>query len=296
MSSVDTTAALASVRHMRPELQQIQHDHHSLMVEESRVNRLAWTLGLTTAGLGVLAMSAVLLMLTAQSQAYLLAVAFVLTPVLFGIPSMLFIRMQQIGVYRRYHSRMLLSTMRLQEVAVTDELTGLYNRRHFYDCLQDLVREGNPSKRQVSIILLDLDGLKGVNDNYGHMVGDAVIGKFAELLQQIIREADIAARLGGDEFGVVMPDTDKRGAFALAKRLWLELEETPLYEKDGVSLKMNVSVGVAGYPWGGETPDEMLHWADTDLYANKVSRKVQAQQPQEKQPATAAAFDLIADE
>ena len=296
MSSVDTTAALASIRHMRPELQQIQHDHHSLMVEESRVNRLAWRLGLTTAGLGLLAMSAVLLMLTTQSHAYPLAVALVLTPVLFGIPSMLFVRMRQIGLYRRYHSRMLLSTMRLQEVAVTDELTGLYNRRHFYDCLQELLRDDGPGKRQVSIILLDLDGLKGVNDNYGHVVGDAVIGKFAELLQQLIREADMAARLGGDEFGVVMPETDKRGAFALAKRLWLELEEKPLYEKDGVSLKMNVSVGVAGYPWGGETPDELLQWADTDLYANKVSRKVQAQQPQEKQPTPAAEFDLIADD
>ncbi|HZP26612.1 MAG TPA: GGDEF domain-containing protein, partial [Dehalococcoidia bacterium] len=275
MSGFDTSApALPAMGRVRPELEQIQHDHRSLMVEEARVNQLAWTLGLITAGLAVAAMFAILIMLTRQSHNYALAVALVLTPVLFGIPSMVLVRTRQMSLYRKYHSRMLLATMQLQEVAVTDELTGLYNRRHFYNSLHDFVQQASQDKRQASIILLDLDGLKIVNDNHGHMIGDAVIARFAEIIQELTRETDIAARLGGDEFAVIMPDTDKRGAFALARRLWLELEEKPLYEKDDISLKMNVSVGVSGYPWGGETPDELLQWADTDLYANKVSRKV----------------------
>ncbi|HEU4759661.1 MAG TPA: diguanylate cyclase, partial [Dehalococcoidia bacterium] len=80
-----------------------------------------------------------------------------------------------------------------------------------------------------------------------------------------------------DEFGVIMPDTDKRGAFSLAQRLWAELEERPMYEGDGKLVMVNVSIGVSGFPWGGEDVDEMLHWADADMYANKISRRLPPQ-------------------
>ena len=71
-----------------------------------------------------------------------------------------------------------------------------------------------------------------------------------------------------------MPDTDKRGAFSLARRLWQALQERPIYQEKDVSFHLNISIGVSGYPWGGDDVDQMVHWADTDMYANKVSRKL----------------------
>jgi diguanylate cyclase (GGDEF)-like protein len=123
-------------------------------------------------------------------------------------------------------------------------------------------------------MMMDLDGLKAINDEYGHAVGDVVLAKLAKIIGKHTRGSDLAARLGGDEFGVVMPGTDKRGAFALARRLWEGLEQTPMYEKDGRDTMVTVSIGVSGYPWGGEDLEELLQWADADMYANKVSRKL----------------------
>jgi diguanylate cyclase (GGDEF)-like protein len=116
-----------------------------------------------------------------------------------------------------------------------------------------------------------------------------MIASLAKVIEKHIRTADVPARLGGDEFAILMPDTDKRGAFGLAQRLWAELEETPMYEHDGMRLLMNVSIGVSGYPWGGEDVDEMMHWADSDMYANKVSRRL-------PQTATSPAQETLTDE
>jgi diguanylate cyclase (GGDEF)-like protein len=125
----------------------------------------------------------------------------------------------------------------------------------------------------LAILVLDVDHLKGVNDAYGHKVGDVVLVNLAKLLVKCTRTNDIPARLGGDEFGVIMPETDKDGAFAVANRLQRALEVTPVYEQDGDSLKASVSLGVSGFPWGGDSVDEVVQWADTHVYAAKNSRK-----------------------
>ena len=96
----------------------------------------------------------------------------------------------------------------------------------------------------------------------------------AKVIDKHIRTNDVPTRLGGDEFAILMPDTDKRGAFALAQRLWEELEQVPMYEHEGLRVMLNISIGVSGFPWGGEDADEMMHWADADMYANKVSRRL----------------------
>jgi diguanylate cyclase (GGDEF)-like protein len=87
------------------------------------------------------------------------------------------------------------------------------------------------------------------------------------------RTSDIPARLGGDEFGVIMPETDKDGAFAVANRIQRALEVNPVYEQDGDSLRMSVSLGVSGFPWGGDSVDEIVQWADTHMYAAKTSHR-----------------------
>lgn len=263
-----------------------------LLREEAGVNRLAWASALLTACLAALAIVAVIAMLISNSDNYALAASLIVLPVVFGLPTTLYVRKRHIDVYRNYHSRMVLKTLELQEVALTDALTGLYNRQHFHDKLEELTEKALAGQSMVSIITLDLDGLKSINDNYGHTVGDEVIANFGRLLSRLIRDSDMAARLGGDEFGIMMRGTDKSGAFALARRLWAELAQTPMYEQGETTILVNVSIGVAGYPWGGETADELLQWADTDMYANKVSRKVQAHLPQAADPTITAAAEL----
>ncbi|HXG35630.1 MAG TPA: GGDEF domain-containing protein, partial [Dehalococcoidia bacterium] len=167
----------------------------------------------------------------------------------------------------------------------------IYNRRYFYDSLAAMLQSARNSKGVFSVILLDLDGLKAINDNYGHLVGDSIITGFAALLSQTVRDSDIVARLGGDEFGIIMPHSDKQGAFALSKRLWEELERRPVYQKDDLVINVSVSIGVSGYPWGGETVEAILQWADRDMYANKVAHKFRPQLAA-TQPATSAAADL----
>ncbi len=210
-------------------------------------------------------------------------------PLIFGIVSARYVRLTHVELLRGYQARLMLRTMALEKMASHDELTELYNRRHFYERFQEALAQARVSKQTLALILLDIDGLKKINDEYGHAVGDVMIASLAKVIEKHIRTNDVPARLGGDEFAILMPDTGKRGAFALARRLWAELEDTPMYERDGMRLLMSVSIGVSGYPWGGEDVDEMMHWADSDMYANKVSRHL-------PQVATSPSRETLSDE
>lgn len=192
----------------------------------------------------------------------------------YGILSARYIRMMHVDLLRRYQAHLMLRTIELEKMASHDELTQLFNRRYFYERFQEALARARTNKQTLALIVLDIDGLKKINDEYGHAVGDVMIASLAKVMEKHIRTSDVPARMGGDEFAILMPDTDKRGAFALAERLWTELEERPMYEHDGMRLMLNVSIGVSGYPWGGEDIDEMMHWADADMYANKVSRQL----------------------
>ena len=195
-------------------------------------------------------------------------------PLTYGIISARYIRLMHVDLLRRYQAHLMLRAIELEKMASHDEMTQLYNRRHFYERFQEGLARARTSKQTLALIVMDIDGLKKINDEYGHAVGDVMIANLAKVIDKHIRTSDVPARLGGDEFAILMPDTDKRGAFAMAQRLWQELEEQPMYEHDGMRLMLNVSIGVSGFPWGGEDVDEMMHWADSDMYANKVSRRL----------------------
>jgi diguanylate cyclase (GGDEF)-like protein len=182
-------------------------------------------------------------------------------------------RRSHVRLERRYRARLFIRNLELQDMAMRDDLTQLFNRRYFFERLRRELDRARSLQSPLAILVLDVDRLKSVNDTYGHNVGDIVLSSLARLLVKCTRTSDIPARLGGDEFGVVMPETDKDGAFAVAKRLQQALEVTPVYEQDGDSLKLSVSLGVSGFPWGGDTVDEVVQWADTHVYAAKTSRK-----------------------
>ena len=242
--------------------------------EEAGISRIAWAGG---AAVAVVTGATLILLLSTTTEAwwrYGVYAVLAAVPLAYALFSNTVVRHLQIALFHRYLEQLMYQLTDLQEMAYRDELTGLYNRRHFQEVMHMEVEKAHVTKQPLALMLLDLDGLKTINDEYGHNVGDVILARLGAAIARHTRADDVAARLGGDEFGVVMPATDKRGAFALARRLWEDLERTPIQINDGRTVMVKVSIGLAGFPWGGESVEEMIQWADADMYANKVSRKL----------------------
>lgn len=155
------------------------------------------------------------------------------------------------------------------ELAVTDGLTGLYNRRYMEGHLATLVEEGTHGGKPVSLLIFDIDYFKSVNDTYGHAAGDAVLKEFAQRVQQNVRGVDLACRLGGEEFVVVMPDTDIAYALMVAERLRQKVAEVPFRIEPTVTLNITVSIGIAVTEGATDTAKLLLERADNALYRAK---------------------------
>jgi len=153
----------------------------------------------------------------------------------------------------------------LSEVARTDSLTGLLNRRGFEERLSDELTRGDRSGAPVSLVVADLDHFKLVNDRFGHAGGDDALRRFSALVHQSKRSIDGAARIGGEEFALVLPDTDSAGAHVVAERLRRLVREAMV----DYGLPLSVSLGVASYPRHGQTGDELLRRADQAMYLAK---------------------------
>lgn len=155
-----------------------------------------------------------------------------------------------------------------EHLARTDELTDLANRRSFFE-LAELIHEQAKRHRQpYSVVMLDVDHFKPINDTHGHNVGDAVLRVIGDTLGRTIRACDVVGRLGGEEFGVLLPQTQLDGAEQLAERLRLAAAEiaVPLETEE---IRLTVSVGVAQWPGDGVTFDDVLSRADAALYRAK---------------------------
>ncbi|MBX3493900.1 MAG: PleD family two-component system response regulator [Parvibaculum sp.] len=156
------------------------------------------------------------------------------------------------------------------ELAITDGLTGLYNRRYMEGHLSTLVSDGIKTGKPVALLIFDIDYFKPVNDTYGHAAGDAVLKQFAERLAQNVRGIDLACRLGGEEFVVVMPDTDLAFAMTVAERLRQCIAMRPFTIDDaGKTLDITVSIGIAVTGGALDTATKLLERADQGLYRAK---------------------------
>ena len=161
----------------------------------------------------------------------------------------------------------------VQRQAVTDELTGLVNRRRFMSALGSEI--GRTSRTvPPSIILSDLDDFKRVNDRFGHPIGDELLQAFADALREHVRDIDIPARLGGEEFAVLLPETPLEGARAVAQRLQEFLATSALLVVGGREIRTTASFGVAELV-EGEQADALLRRADAALYRAKADGKNQ---------------------
>ncbi|MGN6101272.1 MAG: PleD family two-component system response regulator [Devosia sp.] len=154
-------------------------------------------------------------------------------------------------------------------LAVTDELTGLYNRRYFERHLAIMLSKAREQDRDMAVMLIDMDFFKAVNDNHGHDIGDAVLREFALRLRRNIRGVDLACRFGGEEFVVLMPDTDYRQAQGVAERVRMAVAERLFDVGRNRGLSVTVSVGVALNERPDDTPDALLKRADIALYRAK---------------------------
>jgi two-component system cell cycle response regulator len=164
---------------------------------------------------------------------------------------------------------------RLEEQSITDALTGLKNRRFFDERLREEFRRAQRYGDYLSLIMIDLDEFKAVNDRYGHPAGDAVLREAAGLIRTSIRDPDICARYGGEEFAVILPKTHMSGALAVAERIWRELgsKEYAMAAAQGgapAAVRVTASIGVAFYPSKDISSGELLlRFADEALYQAK---------------------------
>ena len=153
----------------------------------------------------------------------------------------------------------------VKEQAVTDGLTGLYNRRYFEEYLRKEVTRANRQKQAFSLIGLDLDFLKQINDKYGHSYGDLAIKTLADVIKNNARSIDIAARMGGEEFNIILPGIDSKGAMIAAERIRKTLEATEI-ETIG---HITASIGVATYFEHTDNPEELIELTDQAMYQSK---------------------------
>lgn len=169
----------------------------------------------------------------------------------------------------RYAMELRESVNNTMALAVTDELTGLYNRRYFDRHLNVMLNKAQEQDRDIALMILDIDHFKAVNDNHGHDVGDAVLREFAARLKRNIRGVDLACRFGGEEFVVLMPDTDTGQAEAVAERVRQAMAEKPFEVGPSRPLSVTVSAGVALKDNQVDTPEGMIKRADVALYRAK---------------------------
>ncbi|NTV94854.1 MAG: diguanylate cyclase [Thiobacillus sp.] len=160
---------------------------------------------------------------------------------------------------------------RLVELAVRDKLTGLYNRRYFDEMLARTLDQAERSRQQISLLMLDLDRFKPINDRYGHAMGDKVLADVGKAIQALTRDGDISSRIGGDEFLIIAINCDVQNAAILAERL-REGIGALAWQAEGQPIQVGVSIGVANYPGNAHTLDELLDYADQAMYVNKQER------------------------
>ena len=162
---------------------------------------------------------------------------------------------------------------RAEALSVTDDLTHLYNSRYLNLVLRKETKRASRNGRPLSLLFIDLDGFKGVNDTHGHLCGSRALVEAAAVIRGSARETDVVARFGGDEFALVLPDTGGDGAFAVGERIRERVAAHRFLAGDGLDIHLTVSVGVATLPDVAASADELMQAADKAMYRVKDAGK-----------------------
>ena len=159
-----------------------------------------------------------------------------------------------------------LRVQRAEALSVTDDLTSLYNSRYLAQVLRRESKRAARSGRPLSLLFLDLDGFKSINDTHGHLFGSRALVEAAAVIRSSARETDMVARYGGDEFALVLPETGSEGASAVGERVRERLEAHQFLQADGLRITLTASVGVATFPDAAATVEALIQAADLAMY------------------------------
>lgn len=163
--------------------------------------------------------------------------------------------------------------LQAQWVAHLDALTGLFNARHLEHIVDREIRARQASSAPFSLLFMDLDHFKSVNDTHGHLVGSRVLVEMARILRRQTRETDVLIRYGGDEFVVILPDADAETAFRAAERIRACVEDHRFLSREGLELRLTLCCGVSTWPRHAATREDMVHRADLAMYHGKKAHR-----------------------
>ncbi|MCS6775028.1 MAG: sensor domain-containing diguanylate cyclase [Chloroherpetonaceae bacterium] len=157
----------------------------------------------------------------------------------------------------------------MELLAITDGLTQIYNHRYFHRRLEDEIKRGRRYKTVHTLLMVDIDRFKAINDRFGHTTGDAILRDLAALLRRSVRETEIVARYGGEEFAIILTQTDLEQGMIAAERVRASVEAQTFTTVDGQPLSLTVSIGVAAFPRHARNASDLLEQADRALYTAK---------------------------
>jgi diguanylate cyclase (GGDEF)-like protein len=180
-----------------------------------------------------------------------------------------FARNRMVEIERAYSAHLEALSLRLRGMAFRDSLTGLYTHRYFYDQLVHEVERSLRYGHPLSLLMIDLDRFKEMNDTYGHLMGDKLLKLVADTITGCVRGSDVVGRYGGDEFVVILPDTKPEEARAVAEKLRAAVRGHQAWDLSPDRLTLSISVGVASCPEDARSVNELLQVADRRLYAQK---------------------------
>jgi diguanylate cyclase (GGDEF)-like protein len=162
---------------------------------------------------------------------------------------------------------------RVEELTITDELTRLYNARHLHNMLDYEIVRSIRHRLEFSLVFLDIDHFKGVNDQYGHLAGSKLLREIAGVIASMLRKLDVGTRYGGDEFVILLPQTPKKEALKVATRMRDRLASTYFLQGEGLNVKVTASFGIAAYPTDALSKSDLLRLADQAMYRVKNSTR-----------------------
>ena len=166
-----------------------------------------------------------------------------------------------------------LRDIRFEEPTFIDPLTGLFNQYYLYQFLPEELKKAKLARYPLAVLMIDLDGFKGINDSYGHLCGDDVLKQLSAILKNAVRKTDMVIRYAGDEFTILLPTADQNTASMLSKRFIQDVQKTVFKGKDGQELHLTISIGFSIFPTDGERIDELIELADRALYLSKQKGK-----------------------
>jgi diguanylate cyclase (GGDEF)-like protein len=162
---------------------------------------------------------------------------------------------------------------RISELVITDDLTGLYNGRHFHALLDEEIARVRRFGGRLSLIFIDIDYFKKINDTHGHLVGSRTLNELGQLIKQNLRKVCKPARYGGDEFVIILPNTGKNGALTLAERLLEIFRENTFFNDEDQPFHLTASLGIATFPDDAQNKDDLIRLADRAMYQVKETTR-----------------------